>query len=350
MRLLCVCPNPALDHTVVVERIEKGETTRASASVTTAGGKGLNVARFAAGFGVPTQSVTCAGEVGADHLDLLARYANLNLITVECPEATVRICPIVVSSEDWSAFTASDPAVAIDPAIWSKFTDLVVRLAGDASVVCVSGSYPEVEGINPADTLLAALGSHPRVWVDTSGAALRTVFEKHPNTALKINLAEAWALIAELQLAPELDAPELVALKLVAPELVVPDQDTARRDIADPESAIDTTTLRGHALAVCNLLGQRRREVIVTAGRHGAAAKVDGAVRWLSAPTVDARNATASGDAFLAGYVSAGTGLLNQLRDPLVAGLCAGAANAQSWYPNSPAGTVLELAAEHLKP
>lgn len=96
MRLLCVCPNPALDHTVVVDHIEDGETTRASKSVTTAGGKGLNVARFAVGFGVATQSVACAGELGAEHLDLLAKRDDLNLAVSRVPGAALRICPIVV--------------------------------------------------------------------------------------------------------------------------------------------------------------------------------------------------------------------------------------------------------------
>ena len=317
MRLLCVCPNPALDHTVVVDHIEDGETTRASKSVTTAGGKGLNVARFAVGFGVETQSVTCAGELGAEHLDSLARRDSLNLTASRVPGAALRICPIVVSTSDRSVLSTSDPPPVVDPASWAQFADLVLLLARDATAVCVSGSHPIVEGINPIETLLKALASHPRVWVDTSGDALLTVVKKYPDVALKVNLAEARESIAELGLMLDRD---------------IPDQAESVRD---------------KALVACQLLGQEKRDVIVTAGRHGAAEMANGELRWLSSPTVETQNPAASGDAFLAGYVSAGTGRLGELTDPLLAGLCAGAANARSWYPNAHAETVIELALNH---
>jgi len=314
VRLLCVCPNPALDHTVVVDHIEAGETTRASKSATSAGGKGLNVARFAVGFGVATQSATCAGELGAEHLDALARRDSLNLTASLVPGAALRICPIVVSSRDRSVLSTSDPPPVVDPASWTRFTELVVRLGREATVVCVSGSCPIVEGLNPIASLLKALASHPRVWVDTSGNALVTVVREFPDAALKVNLAEAQESIAEL--GSMLD-----------------------RGIHDHAESV-----QHRALFACQVLSRNNRDVVVTAGRHGAAEMLNGELRWLPSPTVETRNPTASGDAFLAGYVSAGTGRLSELTDPLVAGLCAGAANAGFWYPNAPAETVIELA------
>ena len=312
MRLLCVCPNPAIDHTVIVDHIGDSETSRADKSLTTAGGKGLNIARFAGGFGIQAQAATWCGALGAEYLHALSKRDGLNLATTLVPGAGVRICPIVVSTKERRVISTSDPPPIIDPRSWARFVDLVKCLALDADVVCVAGSYPVVDSVNPVEALLGALKSHPRVWLDTSGDALVTVVERFQGMALKVNLAEALDLIACLQL-------------------------SMQEDISDLD-------LKSRALSACHTLGRKVDDLIVTAGPVGAAHAVKGDLRWLSSPAVESRNPTASGDAFMAGYVSAGTGALTKVDDPLLAGLCAGAVNAASWFPQARAEYVVDLA------
>ena len=311
MRLVTICPNPAIDHTVVVPILAAGETMRASKSRTTAGGKGLNVARFARGFGVPVTAVTWLGEVGADHVRELARRDGLELRAIVVPEVQVRVCPVLVDSSNGAVLTSSDPPPVLDAGHWSDFVELAANVAVEADTVCIAGSFPRVQGADPVGSLLKAVGSKVPIWVDTSGSALEVVAGGLPaggsGVGLKVNLAEASALL----------------------------------ESGEPSIGSSPQTL---AVAAAEALSRRMRPIVVTAGRAGAAEVTQAGSRWVGAPFVETRNATASGDAFLAGYVCAGRGMLRGIADPLLAGVLAGAVNASLWEPAAPVESVLQLA------
>jgi fructose-1-phosphate kinase PfkB-like protein len=309
MRLVCICPNPAVDHTVVVPGFTAGETIRALESFTTAGGKGLNVARFARGFGARVTSVTWLGEMGAELLRSLARRDGLNLHAAVAPAPAVRICPVLVHAEDGSVLATSDPTPRLDPATWAAFVELAADSAAGADAVCVSGSFPQVQDVEVTGALMRALAGAAPVWVDTSGVALAAVAGGFPAVGLKVNLAEARALLGERG-----------------------------------GGTADRTARREEAVAAAEALVGGGRPVVVTAGGAGAAEATTAGSRWMDTPAVEVRNPTASGDAFLAGYLCAGTGLLNGIEDPLMAGVLAGAVNAGHTAPSVPAASLLALA------
>ena len=316
MRLACICPNPAIDHTVVAPAVATGETIRAVRSLTTAGGKGLNVARFARGLGVPVAAATWLGETGAGHLRALARRDDLPLEATVVAGAAVRVCPVIVDSRDGSVLTTSDPPAVLDAADWSSFARSAASVAATADVVCVSGSFPRVAGAEAVDVLLGAIGATARVWFDSSGPALLRAASAFPAVGLKINLAEARALL-----------------------------DAGRGADAAGGGERARRSQRAEALELAAALSRGSRPVIVTAGAAGAAEATSAGRRWQDAPGVPVLNATASGDAFLAAYVCAGHGHLTGLADSLRAGVLAGAVNAGSWEPAAPAAAILELAA-----
>src|SRR5689334_9541185 len=71
--ILCVTPNPALDHTMTVPGLRLGEVARATQSFMAAGGKGLNVARVVTALG---DAALCAGFLGGHSGRLLADLAE----------------------------------------------------------------------------------------------------------------------------------------------------------------------------------------------------------------------------------------------------------------------------------
>lgn len=305
MRLVCVCPNPAIDHTMIVPHLRPGETVRATRGLMTAGGKALNVARFAAGFGAEVVAVTLLGEMGANLMFALARRDGLNLRALVAPGMAVRVCPVLVSESAGWAVVVADPMPVVDYRTWAGFVELAASAVEGADAVCVAGSFPRVAGAEPVRGLLEAIGSAVPVWVDTSGAALveAASFE---GTSLKVNLFEAGELLG---------------------------------------AAAGLHGLQGRlgAQAAAEALGVDGCDVVVTAGDAGAASSTAAGLRWHGAPAVDVRNPTASGDAFMAGYLCAGRDSLVGVRDPLRAGVLAGAANAQSWVPEAPPDAVLRL-------
>ena len=283
--------------------------------MTTAGGKGLNVARFAQGLGAQVVAVTWLGEVGADHMRALARRDSLHLEATVVPGAAVRVCPVLVDSRDGTVLTTSDPPTVLSSANWSAFTRIVAAAAAEADVVCISGSFPRVRDTEAVDVLLDAIGSAAPLWLDSSGPALARAATVFPDVGLKINLAEARALLG------------------------------AARSGAGEGGSEACGAERSEALDAADALGCGMRRVIVTAGAAGAAEATPAGRRWRDAPRVPVRNPTGSGDAFLAAYLCAGRGRLSQLSDPLKAGVLAGAANTSSWEPAVTPDSIMELAA-----
>ena len=303
MRLVCVCPSPALDHTMFAARLADDEAVRASRSLTTAGGKGMNVARFAQGFGAKVTAVTLLGELGADHFSALARREGLKLVAVTAPGLAVRICPVLVSATGGRVLLVADRRLTVDAAVWSAFVDLTASASENADAVCVSGSFPRVRGVDAVQSLLNAVGSATPLWVDTSGRALAST-QTVGRAALKINLQEASELLGW--------------------------------------ALLDETSARDRAVEAAEALGDGR-DVVVTAGDAGAASSTAAGLRWRDAPVIEARNPTASGDAFMAAYLCAGRADLAAVEDPLLAGVLAGAVNAGSWTPAAPVSPVLAL-------
>lgn len=303
--LICVCPNPAIDHTVVVPRLAGNETIRTTQSWTTAGGKGLNVARFVAGFGLGVQAVTWLGETGADLMHALAQRDGVALRATTVPGMSVRVCPVIVASSEGRAVCVADPAPQLSADAWWEFVDLVAHCVRRADAVCIAGSFPLVDGLEPVSAMLAALDTPAPVWIDTAGPGLAAAVAVN-GPSVKVNLAEAGELLG---------------------------------DVADRSSASE----RDRALAAVELLGSDGRDAVVTAGQAGAASCTAVGVRWLESPRVAAANPIASGDAFMAGYLCAGKGPLAEIDDPLRAGVLAGAANAQSWTPEVSPRAVTQL-------
>lgn len=313
MNVVAICPNPAIDHTVVVPRLEAGETSRAAQAHTTAGGKGLNVARFAGLLGAEVTALACIGEIGAELFIDLARRDRVVLRATIAPGLPVRMCPVVAAqSGEPSTITTSDPPPRYGTATWNAFLDLVSERVVDADGVAVSGSMPSLDDgrdalVSVVEAVLRGGVNAERVWVDTSGDALRSALHGAPPVAIKINLVEAL-------------------------------QATGRPPVPQRSS-------QDVAAELCEHLGSGRPPLVITAGADGAAMTVDGSVRWINAPAITTRNATASGDAFLAGLLCAGTGVLATCDDPLAAGLAAGAANAANPFPVLDPATVADLAA-----
>src|SRR4051812_37830915 len=122
--LLCVVPNPSIDKTAEVDRLEPGEIHRPRDAVTVAGGKGLNVARAAASLGIPVEAVVLlAGHAGrwiAAELDALGiRHSDT------WAAGETRTCLSVLDRSTGSLTEFYESGGAVSAAIWSTFVEAV---------------------------------------------------------------------------------------------------------------------------------------------------------------------------------------------------------------------------------
>lgn len=283
--IICVTPNPAIDRTFYVPHYETHAVNRAARSLTTAGGKGLNVARAARTLGA---EVLCMGPLGGNHGKTLAWLTSSEGLAAHWTwiSGETRNCVIVVDERSGRSTVINDRGPTLTAGEWVQLEFDVMLKAKSATTVCISGSLTPAANLSSFAQLVALLiTAGKKVWVDTNGEALHHAAAVK-GIRLRVNSDEAGTLLG-------------------------------RRLSSDNEV--------GEA---ARLLSQRTGAPVVITQGSGTVFFASGhELVSLTPPRMPIVNAVGSGDSFLAGLVTA----LEQDR-PLIEALrwavAAGTANA----------------------
>lgn len=187
--IVTVTPNPALDITWEIDRIEPGESHRADSAAVRAGGKGVNVARVAHAEGYRTCAiVTTGGATGEEFRAELAASGT--------PFRAVPVAASTRRSAAWVDRALGDTTIvnergsALTDTEWASVIAAVREEAASARVLVVSGSMPpETPDIVLSDLIAAGRTAGIPVVVDTSGPALLRAADAGANV-LKPNAVE----------------------------------------------------------------------------------------------------------------------------------------------------------------
>jgi 1-phosphofructokinase family hexose kinase len=266
--IVTVTPNPSIDRTIQIDRLERGRMIRARAASSEAAGKGLNVSLALATQGVDTSAVLpLAADSATVYLRLLADAVPITAVPVK---GATRVNLSLVEP-DGTVTKVNEPGPQLEPDDVDAILAATGAVAGPGWIVGC-GSLPPGA---PADfyARLAALASPGRrVAVDTSGGAL--------GAAVCAGAALVKPNSAELE--------ELVGRPLATIGEVV----TAARE----------------------LIARGCHTVLVSLGADGAVF-VDAATTVHAEATVEnVVNTVGAGDALLAGFL-AGGGEADALRD-----------------------------------
>lgn len=170
--ILTVTPNPALDLTWHVDRLQPGETHRVGPGASRAGGKGLNVARVLHAQGHDVIALTTSGGgVGAEFAaELVASGIPHRLVPVAAP---TRRSIAIVDEAAGETSVLNERGDALSPDELAALRANVVELAHDADAVAICGSLPPGFGPDELGELVRALTvAGTPVIVDTSGPAM----------------------------------------------------------------------------------------------------------------------------------------------------------------------------------
>jgi len=259
--MLVATPNLCLDITVRLHRLVPGSVGRAKGTDTSAGGKGVNVARAAAILGA--EPVLCgflAAEDGARLTDLLARE-RLALQPIHVDGVT-RVSTILL--EDDGRVT-----VVNGRDLWQAYRALIAQAAPAAEVLVCSGSLP------------------PGLPVE----AYRDLVEIGHRAGLPVVVDAAPAVLAAtLRRAPDLVSPNLSEAESLL---------FGRTDELVDEYGDDIAERALLAATALHRMGAVR--AVVTAGASGAALCSQQGSWWLPAPRVQVVNPIGAGDCFVAG-------------------------------------------------
>lgn len=255
--------NPSVDRLLRVPRLRPGTIHRPLEAVAVPGGKGLNVARVAHALGAEVQVVgIAAGGAGRWVADALERVGvPARWIWTD---GETRTCTSIAEDDgdaELTEFYESGPT--IPGQTWREYAALVGSTARRSGWLALSGSFPPGLGAAELSDLLRAAPG--RIAVDVSGAPLAAA--TGPVDLVKLNTAETVELLGRGAVQDDHDLTEL--------------------------SGALRRRWGGSTVAV------------VTGGRRGAVLSApDGPPLWARTP-VTGRFAVGSGDAFLAGLLTA---------------------------------------------
>lgn len=288
-RIAIVGPNPAMDRTEEIRNFRPHEVNRALASRPRAGGKSFIVARALRRLGTATSLYGFLG--GATGQYLRTECAKLGIRDRHTPiDDDTRINTIIVDQRTNLATVINEPGPLVSE---SEIHALMATLSDEIApgdLLILTGSLPRGAGDGLyADLVSLAVERGALPIVDAEGQSLILAVAAHP-WVVKCNLQEFRSL------AP--DAP----------------------------AAISSPSERDRLLdAMRTIVSTGVQLLIVTLGADGLVAVTPTESFEVAAPRVETKNATGSGDTFLAAFSSACAS-----GSPLEAALAHGAAAASA--------------------
>jgi 1-phosphofructokinase/tagatose 6-phosphate kinase len=266
--IITVTLNAAIDKTLAVPNFRLGRRHRAVEQTAMAGGKGVNVARALKTLRQPVIATGVAGgPTGTRIIEQLTDEAILNDFVRIREESRTSTAVVDPTNNEQTEINEKGPAVS--EAELELFVDKLLYLAKGAGVCVFSGSLPRGVPDDLYARLIAEINRLGCVTVlDSEGEALRVGTRAEP-TVVTPNEPEAEELVGH-EFSDEEDWPAAV------------------REITELGAKEAIMTLPTGCIA---LLGNGSQRTLLSA-------RIDPGV-------VESRSSVGSGDAFLAGYVSA---------------------------------------------
>jgi 1-phosphofructokinase family hexose kinase len=267
--IITVTLNAAIDRTLAVPNFRLGRRHRATEQTAMAGGKGVNVARALKALGQPVIATGVAGgPTGTRIIEELTEEAILNDFVRIREESRTSTAVVDPTSGEQTEINERGPAVS--EAELELFVDKLLYLAKGAGVCVFAGSLPRGVDVGLYAELIEELRKLGVTTVlDSEGEALRLATRAGP------------AVVSP----NELEAEELVGHEFADDD----DRRTAIGEMAELGASEGLMTLPDGCLA---LLREQREAAAPTLYRA-------------TLEPLEAVSAVGSGDAFLAGFVSA---------------------------------------------
>jgi 1-phosphofructokinase family hexose kinase len=194
--IVCVSANPAMDRRLRVHSLHVGEVNRALSAQGFAGGKAAHVAMAARALGAAVAWVGFLG--GAIGRECGRQLQALDIQVAAIPSAASTRVNLEIIDESGRITEILEPggAPCVDEA--DEFLRTCVRGIREEwkpAVLVISGSLPAGLGADFYVALIeAARAAGAKVFVDTSGEALRETAKARPDF-VKVNRAEAETLV-----------------------------------------------------------------------------------------------------------------------------------------------------------
>ena len=191
-----VTMNAALDKAYfMTDEIKNGTVMRVSKSRTTAGGKGLNVARVIALCGAKVQATGLVGGYNGQQLEHLLEQDGIPH-SFGYVNGETRCC-INILDPGYGSTEYLEPGFTVSPEEEKQFMDRLPQIIQDSDVVTISGSIPRGVSSDVYGKIISlAKGMGKKVILDSSGDTLKAGLRACPDM-VKPNRDEMEQLFGE---------------------------------------------------------------------------------------------------------------------------------------------------------
>lgn len=260
MNIFTLTLSPAFDVHCIGEKIEKGRENFVTLTDRSVGGKGINISRALAAFGIESTAVVVMGEENSEELLNMLSGSALRIEAINVP-GRIRE-NLTVHTPDGDETRISFPSPRLPESVLQKIEKITdgVLLAGD--ILTLTGSVPEgIDKCKLKSYVNSLAEKGVRVIVDSRSFSLADIVD-------------------------------------MKPYLIKPNEYEIReymgREILDERDAL-LSAERLRALGIAN--------VMITLGERGAAlASSDGGL-FLKSPVINAVSTVGAGDSAIAGFI-----------------------------------------------
>ena len=262
--ITALCLNPSLDRTVYVERLERGGTNRVLREHTVPGGKGVNVARMMASFGLLSQAAMFLGREDERLMEetLTGWGCGMRAVILD---GALRVNIKVMDQSRGEITELNASGSPVNDRQLEEMEELVIESAAQSRWLCLCGSLPPGCPDGYYARLIRGVRRRApacRIALDASGESFRLALREGPDL-IKPNLDELSAFAG----------------------YTIGDIDEAPRSIE--------ALMQGGA-----------RDIILSMGARGARLYAGGTVLHASGLKVPVATTVGAGDAMLSGYIA----------------------------------------------
>ena len=163
--------NPAIDKTIILDRLKHGEVNRLQKVREDIGGKGINVSKILASLGEANQAIGFWGRKNQAAVEQLLKNQNFKTLSIYVEEAT-RTNTKVVELETQITTDLNEPGFFVNETQIQEMIALLEKSAANSEYVVISGSTPVGVKKDIYGEMISAIKGKTKVVLDAEGELL----------------------------------------------------------------------------------------------------------------------------------------------------------------------------------
>jgi 1-phosphofructokinase len=186
--------NPSIDRTLGIKELKRGEVNRAELIQIDAAGKGVNVSRALAAYGVSTHAILVGAQLGSEWFAEQLRAQNIEHTMVMAPGILRSNLTLVES--DGIVTKINEPGVEMRPEILAAVEGALDSLPIEGNWVVFAGRLNPGADVDTYRRLVQFAKSRgAKVALDASGAALAAAITENGPDLIKPNQHELGGIV-----------------------------------------------------------------------------------------------------------------------------------------------------------